>query len=135
MFAPLTVNLTVADGQVATTATQITAGVGDHARRLNVLLSNTGAQDETVTLTYSRAGGTQRRVWRGVLGANEQARICGLAVNGGDVLYGQATDAGVVDYVVSIAGPDAPLTMAVYDDSGLPKTAPQVLDQLAALTG
>ena len=29
MFAPLTINLTTGDGQVATTATQITTGTGD----------------------------------------------------------------------------------------------------------
>jgi hypothetical protein len=135
MFEPLVQNLTIADGQLAAAAAQITAGPGNRARKVNVILSNTGTQDETVVLTYSRAGGTPRRVWRGVLSANWQARVCGLPVNGGDVVYGVATDAGVVDYVVSITGVDAPLSMAVYDDNGLPASAPQVLDALATLTG
>lgn len=135
MFEPQVKNLTIADGTVAATATQIAAGPGDHARPVNVLLSNTGTQDETVMLTISRNGGTQRRIWRGVLSPNWQARICGLPLNGTDSLLASATDAGVVDYLVSIAGREAPLTMAVYDDSGFPASAPQVLDQLAALTG
>ncbi len=134
MFEPLTKNLTIADGQVAATATQIVTG-RDHARKLNVILSNTGTQDETVILTYRRNGGTPRRIWFGVLSPNWQARICGLPLNGADVLLGQTTDAGVVDYVVSMTGIDAPLTMAVYNDAGLPASAPQVLDQMAALTG
>lgn len=135
MFEPKIKNLTIADGQLSASATQVTAGPGDHARKINVILSNTGTQDETVVLTYSRAGGTQRRVWYGVLSPNWQARICGLPINGGDVLYGQTTDANVVDYLVSITGIDAPLAMAIYDDSGRLVSAPQVLDQLAVLTG
>lgn len=135
MFEPRIQNLTIADGQLAATATQITAGPGDKARKINLLLCNTGTQDETVTLTYSRGGGTQRRVFRCVLAANWQARVCGLPINGGDALYGAATDAAVVDYVVSISGVDAPLTMAVYDDNGAPASAPQILDSLATLAG
>ncbi len=135
MFEPRTQNLTVADGQLAATATQITGGVGSRARKVNVTLCNTGTQDETVTLTYSRAGGTPRRIWQGLLSAGWSGRICGLPINGDDVLYGQSNDAGVVDYVVSITGLDTPLTMAVYTDAGLPASAPQVLDQMAALTG
>jgi hypothetical protein len=135
MFEPSVQNLTIADGQVAATAVQITTGPGNRARPVNVILSNTGTQDETVTLTLSRNGGTARRIWRGVLSANWQARICGLPMNVTDSLLAAATDAAVIDYVVAIAGDNAPLTMAVYDDSGLLATAPQVLDQLSALTG
>lgn len=135
MFEPKVQNLCIADGQLAATATQLTAGPGSRARKVNVILSNTGNSDETVTLTYSRAGGTQRRVWRCVLGANWQARLCGMPINGDDVLYGMSTDAAVVDYLVSITGLEAPLAMAIHDDSGFLVGAPQILDQMAALTG
>ncbi len=134
MFEPKVKNLTIADGQLAATATPLTAG-RDHARKINVILANTGTQDETIVLTYSRAGGTPRRIWYGVLSPNWSARICGLPINGADVLLGQTTDAGVVDYVVSMTGLDAPLTMVVVNDAGLLATAPQLLDQMAALTG
>lgn len=135
MFEPNIKNLTIADGQLAATATQIVAGPGNHARQINVVLSNTGTQDETIVLTYSRNGGTQRRVWRCVLSANWQARVCGLPINVADVLYGSASDASVVDYLVSISGPNAPLTMAIYDDNGYEVATPQILDQLVAATG
>ncbi len=135
MFEPLVKNLTVGDGQLAATATQVIVGPGSHARKINVTLCNTGTQDETILLTYSRAGGPQRRVWRVVLPANWSARLCGLPINGADVLYGSASDAGVVDYLVSITGIDAPLVMVVTDDSGLMASSPQLLDALATLTG
>ncbi len=135
MFEPSVINWNIADGQLAATATQLTAGPGNRARRLNVLLGNTGTQDETIILTLSRNGGTARRVWYGVLSPNWQARICGLPINGTDSLLGQSTDAAVVDYLVSNAADEAPLTMAVYNDSGMLASAPQVIDQLAMLTG
>ncbi len=135
MFEPRIQNLTITDGQLAATATQITAGPRNVACKINLTLANTGTQDETVILTYSRAGGTQRRIWYGVLSPNWSARICGLPMNVDDILYGATTDAGVVDYVVSITGLESPLTMAIYNDAGLPASAPQVLDQLAVLTG
>ena len=135
MFEPKVRNLTIADGQLATAATQITAGPGDVARKINVTLANTGTQDETVILPYSRNGGTPRRIWYGVLSPNWTARVTGLPINGADVLYGQSTDANVVDFVVSMTGLEAPFTTVIYNDSGLPASAPQVLDQLAVLTG
>ena len=135
MFEPKIQNLTIGDGQLAASATKIIGGPGQRARKLNVLFGNTGNSDETIILTYSRAGGTQRRIWRFTLSANWSARICGLPINGDDVLYGQSTDAAVVDYVVSITGLEAPLTMAVFDDNGLLAGAPQILDQMAALMG
>ncbi len=135
MFEPSTQNLNIANGQVAAAAAQIVAGPGTRARSINVILSNTGTQDETIILTLSLNGGTPRRVWYGVLSPNWQARICGLPLNGTDSLLAQTTDASVVDYIVSVAAKEAPLTMAIYNDSGLPASAPQVLDQLAVLTG
>lgn len=135
MFAPKTQNLTVADGQLAATATAMTTGTAAVARKLNVIVSNTGQNEETVVITYSRAGGTQRRVFRAVLQANWSARLCGLGLNADDTLYGATTNASVVDYLVTITGPEAPLSMDVFDDSGLPASAPQILEQLAGLTG
>ncbi len=135
MFEPLTQNLVIADGQLAITATALTAGPGDKARKLNVLLFNTGTQDETVILTYSRAGGTQRRIWQALLSPGWSARISGLPINKADTLYGQTTDATVVDYLVSMTGIEAPMSMAVYNDAGLLASIPWILDQLVAVTG
>ncbi len=133
MFEPLTKNLTTGDGQVATTATQITAGRGDVARRMNITFANVGGQEEVLILTMSRNGGTARRIKRVVLGADEQLEIAGLPLNLSDSLLAQTTNAASIDYVVSIAGHDAPLTMHVYDDKGGLKTAPFIIEQLDAV--
>lgn len=126
-------NLTIADGQVAATATEITAGSGDMAQRLNLTFCNTGSQDETLVLTISRNGGTARRLKRVVLATEEQLEITGLPLNSTDSLLGVTSNASVVDYIVSIAAAEAPLSMQVYDSLGGLKTAPYVLEQLDAI--
>lgn len=134
MFEPLVKNLTIADGQLPSTAGVIVSGPGNHARHINLIMSNTGTQDETITLTISRNGGTARRIWRGVLSSNWQARICSLPLNGTDRLLGASTTAGAVDYFVAIVGHNSPMTMAIYDDLGQLTSAPQILDSLAVLS-
>lgn len=128
-------NLTIADGQVATAAAQIATSPGTDASRVNVAFANVGGQDETLVLTISRNGGTARRLRRVVLAADEQLEICGLALNGTDSLLAATTNAGSVDYLVSIATENAPQTMCVYDASGSPKTAPYILEQLIDALG
>jgi hypothetical protein len=130
-----TTNLTTADGQVTTTATQITAGVGDRAQRLNLKFCNVGGAEETLVLTVSRNGGTARRLKRVVLAANEEFKLGGLALNKSDSLLGVTTNAASVDYVVSVAADDAPYTEETFDDSGRPKQAPYLQEQLEAALG
>ena len=125
-------NLTIADGQVAAAATQVVSGF-NHAKRLNVSFANVGGLNEVLVITISRNGGPQRRLKRVELCANEQLEIAGFGLNSTDVLYAQTTDAASVDYVVSIAAPDAQLTMHVYDDKGGLKTAPYILEQMDAV--
>jgi len=126
-------NLTIADGQVAVTPTKVVSGFSQ-ANRLNLTFANVGGQQETLTLTLSRNGGPQRRLKQVVLDANEQFEVCGLPLNSTDVLYAQTTDAASVDYLVSIAAADAPLTMHSYDSAGRLRTAPYILEQLDAVT-
>jgi hypothetical protein len=130
---PLTRNLTLADGQVAATATAVYTGVGNVGRRLNVTLANTNTTEETVVLTFARKGGTARRLARVVLAPNEQFELCGLPLDREDVLYGVTTTADVVDYIVSIAADEAQSRRTVYDESGMEKTYPDVVEQLGTV--
>ena len=133
MFEPLTKNLTVASGQVATVATQITAGVGSRAKRLNLKVCNVGGQQETLILTLSRNGATAVRVKRIVLDPNEEFKLGGFALNASDSLLAVTTNAASVDYLISIADDTAPYTEETYDDSGRLKNAPYILEQLDVL--
>lgn len=131
---PFVQNLTVADGQVATAAAQVLAGISNTAMRYNLTFANVGGQEETLLLTISRNGGPQRRLKRVVLEADEQLEIGGLPLNLSDVLYAQTTDQASVDYTASVCGPSAPLAMNVYDNTGALKTAPNLANQLDPLT-
>lgn len=122
-------NLTTGDGQVAATASQIAAGFSQ-ARRHNLTFANVGSTSQTLILTLSRNGGTQRRLKQVMLDASEQFEICGLPLNSTDVLYAQTTNAASVDYLVSIAADNAPLTMHSYDSAGRLRTAPYILEQM-----
>ncbi len=132
---PLTRNLVVADGQVAITATAVIAGTRDAACRYNLTFSNVGANSETLVLTYSRAGGTQRQLRTVVLETDETFELTGLPINKSDTLYALTTTALCVDYLVSTAPDEAPLCSQVYDATGTAKTNPQVLEQLALALG
>ncbi len=129
------INLTVADGQVATTATEITKGRGNHARPLDLTFANVGGQEETLILSISRGGGTARRLKRVVLSPDEQLEICALALNSTDSLLAQTSNAASVDFVVAIASGHAPYAMHVFDDKGGLKSAPYILEQIESLTG
>ncbi len=116
-------NLTIADGQLATSTTTITNGPSDRGGRINLFLANTGTAEETVILTLTRgSAGTARRVKRFTLKENEQCEISGLPMNGDDVLKGYTTTASVVDYVVSVGPEDSPLRFEIQDGDGVRKT-------------
>ena len=130
----ITRRLTTADGQVAASTTEIATGPSDSGGRINVTFCNTGTAEETLVLTVTRgSGGTARRLRRNVLQANEQLVVAGLPLSGDDSLKAATTNASVVDYLVSVGPDDSPFTFTVYDESGLPKSAPAVLETLAQL--
>jgi hypothetical protein len=126
-------NLTIGDGQVQTAAAQITTGVFDHARRLNIKFCNVGGQTETLILTMSRKGGTPRRIKRVVLDPNEEFKLGAIPLNQGDSLLAQTTNPASIDYTIAIAGPDANYSEETYDDSGRFKNLPYIEGQLDAL--
>jgi hypothetical protein len=134
-MGPLTKNLVVADGQVGTVAAAVTSNPGSWAERYNLLFSNVGAQTETLIVTQTRNGGTPRRVRIAVLDPGEALEITGLPVNVADMVLAVTTDAGSVDYLVSKAGYETHMESRVYDASGLPKSYPQIFEQLAAALG
>jgi len=134
-FGPFIQNLNIASGSVAPTPTQIAAGVANVAKKLNLTFNNIGGNTETITLTISLNGATARRVAQVMLDPGERWEVCGFPVNLTDVIYAQTTDAGSVDYLVSLAGENQPQTMTTFDNAGRVKTAPYILEQMDAITG
>ncbi len=130
---PQTRNLVLADGQVAaTTAAVVIAGTRDVACRYNFTFTNVSASStETLVITYSRAGGTQRQLRQVVLEPDETFELTGLPMNKADSVYAVTTDALSVDYLVSTAPDEAPLTSTVYDATGQPKSLPWIVEQMA----
>ncbi len=123
MAAPRT--LTLADGQLGASAASILAG-GDlpgSVSRVNISLANTSSIDQTVVLTFQRAGGTARRLCRAVLKQDEQLLVYGLAIQGYDTLLGQATGASSVDYLISVSAPPDGGPPFVLAADGTPKRA------------
>lgn len=114
--------LTIADGQVAASATQILDGASNTAQRgVSVMFSNTGNSSETVVVTFKRQGGTARRIAYAVLAQNESLLITGLKITSGDTLLASASDASVVDYLIT-GEQDGPYTVSVFDANGCLKT-------------
>lgn len=113
--------LTLADGQLGTTAATLLSGAdAPQSGRVDVVLSNTGTSEETVVLTFQRSGGTARRLARLVLNANEQAHVRGVAVQPDDTLLAVTSTASAVDYLVTASGA-ATLTVDVLDGAGTSK--------------
>lgn len=113
--------LTLADGQLGTTAATLFSGANAPATgRINLIASNTGILEETIVLTFQRAGGTARRIARAVLKKNQALMVCGLPIQPDDTLLGVTTSATVVDYLIS-ASEDSRHTITVLDVDGTPK--------------
>src|SRR5579863_4815142 len=107
--------LTLADGQLATTATALgTQGSWPIANApapqpwgnpVNITLNNTsGSNTETILVFIQRGSNnstTNRRVARFVLAPNEQGIITSLVMGPSDVLLAQTTDGTTVDYLVT----------------------------------
>ena len=109
--------LTLADGQLGTTAAQILAGSSAPANRITVVLQNVSSNEQTVTLTFSRAGGTARRLARAVLDQNEQLYLTGLPMQPDDSLLGMAGASAAVDYLIFTAG-EGPLSVRTLAADG-----------------
>jgi hypothetical protein len=116
-------DLTLADGQLSSTAATLFAGSGTQARRVDVILQNTGSSTETVTLTFTRANGsTARRLARLELGENQQAFVYGVPLEPDDTLTAVATTGSVVDYLVFASGSRS-FGMELLDSTGTSKAA------------
>ena len=122
-------NLNLTDGQLAASPAEITVGPCDIAKRLNLTFCNTGTAEETIILTLTRSGGTARRLKRVVLQENEQFEICGLPLDSDSSLKGSTTNAGAVDYTISI-GAEGPLIYKIFDADGIPKMVGNALNAL-----
>ena len=115
--------LTLADGQLGTTAATVIAGATVPAgTRLDVILQNTSAVTQEVVLTFQRAGGTARRVTRGVLAENEQLMLTGLPIQPDDTLLGVTTGSTAVDYLV-LASSSNVLAIQTFDANGTARTS------------
>lgn len=109
--------LTLADGQVAASATSIYAGSASPAKKVTVTFTNVGGQSETLVVTFTRAGGTARRVLRHVLAANEAVVLRGLPMQADDTLLAATSNATSVDYLVT-DGSDSPFEIVGFDGNG-----------------
>jgi hypothetical protein len=115
-------DLTLADGQLGTTAATLYSGASAPANghRIDVILQNTGDSEETVVLTFQRMGGTARRLFQCVLQADEQLLLRGVPVQPDDTVLAVTSTASVVDYLVTVSSA-ATLTAEVLDSSGTNK--------------
>ena len=113
---------TLADGQLSTSSATVISGAdnGVPSESATVLLQNTSSSEETILLTFSRSGGTSRRLARIVLQENEQAIIRNLPMQIDDVLSGYTTTASTVDYLV-FSGSGGGFSVEVYDALGTSK--------------
>lgn len=95
--------LTIADGQLAATSTEILGvSTSGSERHVNVLMRNTSASTtQTVVLTVSRDGGTARSLVRAVLAPHEPLHVLNIPLDPADVLAGSTTNATTVDYLVT----------------------------------
>lgn len=134
-------SLTIANGQLATSATALATATGSDLWSLR-LTNTSGSLTETVLITVLRQGGTARRVARIVLAPNEQAVVTNIPVESGDIVKGATTDATTVDYDLTGVGaaglavlPNFPPTsLQLFDASGALKSAAGTTSS-ATLTG
>jgi len=116
--------LTLADGQVSTSAAEILSGGAAGAQRVTCSFVNTNAAAQTLIVTFKRNGGTSRVIRRAVLAQYESLEIRGLPMDAGDSLLAVTTTASAVDYVIGGEGlSTGPMLSAVYDASGMLKTS------------
>lgn len=94
-------NLTITSGQLGATAATLLAGsAAPESGRIDLVCHNTSSDEQTVVLTFQVAGGTARRLWRGVLQENEQLLATGIPIAPDDTLLAVTTSASSVDYLI-----------------------------------
>ena len=111
---------TLADGQLGTTAASLIDPTLVPAGAVTVVLSNIASTDETVILTFQRAGGTARRLARRTLAQHQQLIIKNLPIQPSDSLLGVTSNAGAVDYVVVTADDSGPFHIQAMSAQGEP---------------
>lgn len=124
--------LTLADGQLPSSAASLQAGSGT-GLKVSGIFSNTGGSSETVSLYVSRNGGTNRKILQAVLATGETLIVNGINLASNDTLLGVATDASVVDYVLS-HGTDE-FEAKVLDANGALKSGSAAFSGDVSLTG
>lgn len=112
--------LNVADGQLASSSTSLFTAPSEGAV-VQITLTNTGATSQTILLKITRPGSTARRIVRIVLEKDESHYIVGLPLSPSDVLSGETSSAGAVDYVVGLG--TGPFSMLTRDANGSPKAS------------
>lgn len=114
-------NYTLADGQLAAASATILGpadGTPPGGRYVNLSLFNTSqGGDETIILTQARGAGTPRVIAQVVLGPRCQRLVGSIALAAGDTLAGFATDAAIVDYIVTL-GAAGRMTGVTLDATG-----------------
>ena len=126
-------SITVNDGQVGTAAAAIIP-VGSPEGRYSATFQNTSASlTEIVLVTFTRSGGSSRRVARAILAPNEQLVITGMPVGTGDAVLASTTDATTVDFVVAVSGAST-LEIISLDANGVRKGATSATSFTGAIT-
>ena len=97
--------LTLADGQLPTTAATLVSGGDVPNHHVSGVFANVSTYDVTVTITFKRAGGTARRIAYAVLAPNESLRLNDQPIQGDDTLLGLASVATAIDYVLFVGSP------------------------------
>lgn len=114
-------SLTLADGQLGTTAATLLSGADAVAGSVSAVFTNTSAAEQTVILTFRRSGGTARRIARAVLAEHEQLRLDNLPMQPDDTLLGYTSNASAVDYLV-VSGDGGAMRLTPYGATGSPKS-------------
>ncbi len=99
----MTIAIEVTEGQLPaskTTLYQVPSGSKAYFKAIS--LFNAGVATETVKLYVNHATGTSRRLPGVVLLTLESAVYEAFALEGGDLLEGETTNAASVDYIISV---------------------------------
>lgn len=112
-------NLILANGQLGTTAATLLSGAAAPSEGLvNVVLNNTGTNEETILLTLQVRGDTARRIARIVLQENQAAHVRGIPLGFEDTLLAVTTTASVVDHLVTVGDGSLRVEVLSADGSG-----------------
>ena len=114
--------LTLADGQLGVSSATILSGADAPSRSILAVFSNIASVSVTVLLTFSRAGGTARRLARAVLAQHDQLIVRNVPMQPDDTLSGYASVSGAIDYLVNSAQ-GGTLSIGTVSADGSPKAS------------